>query len=174
MRSCLFICPGPPGSERRPRSKFFFRRKRRQVGGDEARSFRGTWLPDSSGYTVTESDPEADSRVRVRYDVATGKRTVMETAQGGEQNRRRRFGRNNTSPDGRLVLTYAGRVHTSIGECRGITVQRHRHPVSFAVFYPEMRHSQLVVKYECIFLDFVWTNADRSLVNMPCRNQSCS
>ena len=48
----------------------------REFGG-EARSFRGTWLPDSLGYTVTESDPASDGRVRVRYDLASGKRTVF-------------------------------------------------------------------------------------------------
>ena len=39
--------------------------------GGEARSFRGTWLPDGSGYTVTETDPDSNRRVQVRYDAAT-------------------------------------------------------------------------------------------------------
>jgi len=58
-----------------------------------ARSFRGTWLPDGLGYTVTEPDPASDGRVRVRYDAATGKRTVLEQARRGEEARGRRSGR---------------------------------------------------------------------------------
>ena len=54
-----------------------------------AKSFQGTWLSDSSGYTVTEPDPASDGRVRVRYDTATGKRTVLGEAQAREEGRRR-------------------------------------------------------------------------------------
>ena len=42
------------------------------------KSFRADWLPDSSGYTVLESAPDAKEQVRVRYDVASGKRTVLD------------------------------------------------------------------------------------------------
>ena len=78
----------------------------------EARSFRGTWLPDGLGYTVIEPDPGSDGRVRVRYDVATGKRTVVGEARRGEEARRRRSGRNNTSPDGRLAISFEeGNLH---------------------------------------------------------------
>ena len=78
----------------------------------QVRSFRGTWLPDGLGYTVTEPDPASDGRVRVRYDAATGKRTVIEEAQRGEEARGRRSGRGNTSPDGRLALNYEeGNLH---------------------------------------------------------------
>jgi len=79
----------------------------REFGG-EAKSFRGTWLPDGLGYTVTEPDPESDGRLRVRYDAATGKRTVLEQAQRGEdtRGRRRRSGRDVTSPDGRLTISF--------------------------------------------------------------------
>ncbi len=85
--------------------------KTREFGGN-AKSFRGSWLPDGSGYTVTEPDPASDGRVRVRYDTATGKRTVLEEARRDEEGRRRRFGRNNTSPDGRLVLSFEkGNLH---------------------------------------------------------------
>ena len=80
--------------------------------GGQARSFRGTWLPDGLGYTVTEPDPASDGRVRVRYDAATGKRTVLREAQNGEEGRRRRSGRGSTSPDGRLVLSFEeGNLH---------------------------------------------------------------
>ena len=66
-----------------------------------ARSFRGTWFSDSSGYTVSEVDPETNQQVQVRYDVATGKRTVM-AQPPREEARSRRSG--NTSPDGRLAV----------------------------------------------------------------------
>ena len=80
--------------------------------GGKARSFRGTWLPDGLGYTVTEPDPASDGRVRVRYDAATGKRTVLEQARRGEEARGRRSGRGNTSPDGRLAISLQeGNLH---------------------------------------------------------------
>ncbi len=62
------------------------------------RRFRADWLPDSSGYTVREPDPDGNGHVRVRYDVRSGKRTVL-----GEPQRTN--GPGNTSPDGRSVLT---------------------------------------------------------------------
>jgi dipeptidyl-peptidase-4 len=80
----------------------------REFGGGEARSFRGIWDPDGNGYTVTESDPESDRQVRVHYDAATGKRTVPTEGRRGGERRGRRSGRNNTSPDGRLVLSFEG------------------------------------------------------------------
>lgn len=43
--------------------------------------FQAEWLPDSSGYTVLESAPDAKKQVRVRYDVAGGKRTVLDSAE---------------------------------------------------------------------------------------------
>ncbi len=80
----------------------------REFGGGETRSFRGTWDPDGKAYTVTESDPESDRPVQVHYDAATGKRTVSEEGRRGGERRGRRSGRNNTSPDGRLVLSFEG------------------------------------------------------------------
>jgi dipeptidyl-peptidase-4 len=64
-----------------------------------AKRFRADWLDDSSGYTVLESVPGAEERVRVRYDAASGKRTVLDSPQ------REKSGRpGNISPDGQSVL----------------------------------------------------------------------
>ncbi len=64
-----------------------------------AKRFRADWLSDSSGYTVLESVPDAKERVLVRYDAATGKRTVLDSPQ------REKSGRSgNISPDGQSVL----------------------------------------------------------------------
>jgi len=64
-----------------------------------AKRFRAGWLSDSSGYTVLESGPGAKGRVLVRYDVVSGKRTVLESPQ------REKAGRpGNISPDGQRVL----------------------------------------------------------------------
>ena len=64
-----------------------------------AKRFRADWLSDSSGYTVLESVPDAKERVVVRYDAATGKRTVLDSPQ------RQKSGRSgNISPDGQSVL----------------------------------------------------------------------
>jgi dipeptidyl-peptidase-4 len=64
-----------------------------------AKRFRADWLPDSSGYTVMEPVPDGKERVPVRYDAASGKRTVLDSTQ------QRKAGRSgNISPDGRSVL----------------------------------------------------------------------
>ena len=59
------------------------------------RRFQADWLPDSSGYTVLESAPDAKEQVRARYDVASGKRTVLDAS---PQEKTSRSG--NLSPDG--------------------------------------------------------------------------
>ena len=43
----------------------------------DARSFQATWLPDGSGYTTLEAPSEASARELIRYDAATGDRTVL-------------------------------------------------------------------------------------------------
>jgi len=63
------------------------------------KSFRAEWLADSSGYTVSESVPGANERVRVHYDVADGKRTVLN---GSEHKPSSDPGQR--SPDGASVL----------------------------------------------------------------------
>ncbi len=63
------------------------------------KGFRADWLSDSSGYTVLESVPGAKERVQVRYDAASGKRTVPASPQGEKPNRS-----GNISPDGQSVL----------------------------------------------------------------------
>lgn len=68
-------------------------------GEFRAKRFSADWLPDSSGYTVRESVPGANQRVLARYDVASGKRTVLESS-GGRGARRS----SNRSPDGKRVL----------------------------------------------------------------------
>ncbi|MBL7146845.1 MAG: DPP IV N-terminal domain-containing protein [Phycisphaerae bacterium] len=68
-------------------------------GEFRAKRFRANWLPDGSGYTVMEPVPGANERVLVRYDAASGKRTVLDSP------RREKAGSsNNTSPDGQRVL----------------------------------------------------------------------
>jgi dipeptidyl-peptidase-4 len=63
------------------------------------RRFRADWLPDSSGYTVREPVPESQERVMVRYDVSTGKRTVLDPDSKESPTRS-----DNISPDGQSVL----------------------------------------------------------------------
>jgi dipeptidyl-peptidase 4 len=61
------------------------------------KSFQAEWLADSSGYTVMESVPDAKENVRVRYDVADGKRTVLNDSDQEPSSGQR-------SPDGASVL----------------------------------------------------------------------
>jgi len=70
-----------------------------EEGAFRARRFRADWLPDSSGYTLRESVTGSEERVLVRYDVPSGKRTVLDSPDEAEG---RRSGR--TSPDGQHVL----------------------------------------------------------------------
>ncbi|UCG46237.1 MAG: DPP IV N-terminal domain-containing protein [Phycisphaerales bacterium] len=68
-------------------------------GEFRAKRFRGQWLSDSSGYTVLESAPDGKGRVLVRYDAASGKRTVLDSAKREDTGRT-----GNISPDGRSVV----------------------------------------------------------------------
>ncbi|MDE2654783.1 MAG: hypothetical protein OXI71_13330, partial [Gemmatimonadota bacterium] len=60
----------PPETEARLRSIF-------EAGEFNARSFQATWLPDGSGYSRLESPPGGSQRELVRYDAASGTRTVL-------------------------------------------------------------------------------------------------
>jgi dipeptidyl-peptidase-4 len=66
-----------------------------------AQRFRANWLPDSSGYTVLEPASEGEGQVLARYDVASGKRTVLESPPKRSPN-----GNGNLSPDGKSTLLF--------------------------------------------------------------------
>ena len=71
------------------------------------RRFQAEWLPDSSGYTVLESAPDAKEKVRVRYDVASGQRTVLDASQ-----QKKSPGSGNLSPNGtRVVFSEQGNLY---------------------------------------------------------------
>jgi dipeptidyl-peptidase-4 len=70
-------------------------------GEFQARRFRGEWLPDGSGYTVSEQDPESKRAVLVQYDAASGERTVLDSKQSTQPSNSE-----NVSPDGRYALTW--------------------------------------------------------------------
>lgn len=61
--------------------------------------FRADWLPDGSGYTIREQVPGKEERVLVKYDAASGARTVLGEVEDDEPGRRRQ-----RSPDGRYDL----------------------------------------------------------------------
>jgi len=64
-----------------------------------AKRFRADWLPDSSGYTVLEPVSGTDERALVRYDVTSGKRTVLDSPEKEDGGRSGKI-----SPDGQHVL----------------------------------------------------------------------
>ena len=68
-------------------------------GKFRAKRFRANWLPDGSGYTVMEPVPGTNERVLVRYDSASGKRTVLDAPRREKGDRA-----NNISPDGQHIL----------------------------------------------------------------------
>ncbi|MCY3612476.1 MAG: DPP IV N-terminal domain-containing protein [Gemmatimonadetes bacterium] len=45
----------------------------------DARTFQATWLPDGTGYTTLEAPSGTSARELIRYDVASGDRTVLAT-----------------------------------------------------------------------------------------------
>ncbi|MHC4351547.1 MAG: S9 family peptidase [Planctomycetota bacterium] len=70
-----------------------------EAGEFRAKRFRADWLSDSSGYTVMEAVPGMEKRVPVRYDAASGKRTVPDSPEKDGAGRRGKL-----SPDGRHAL----------------------------------------------------------------------
>jgi dipeptidyl-peptidase-4 len=64
-----------------------------------AKRFQAEWLPDSTGYIVREPATDGKGSVRVRYDVASGERSVLDATQTEASARP-----GNLSPDGRNVL----------------------------------------------------------------------
>ncbi|MBL7189404.1 MAG: DPP IV N-terminal domain-containing protein [Phycisphaerae bacterium] len=64
-----------------------------------AKRFRADWLGDSSGYTVLEPVPGTDEKVLARYDVASVKRTVLDSPKKEDTGRS-----DNISPDGQSIL----------------------------------------------------------------------
>jgi dipeptidyl-peptidase 4 len=69
--------------------------------------FQAEWLSDSSGYTVLEPTPDAKEQVRVRYDVASGKRTVLDSAK-----KQKPGNSGHPSPDGtRVVFSEQGNLY---------------------------------------------------------------
>jgi dipeptidyl-peptidase-4 len=70
-------------------------------GAFRPRGFGGEWLPDSSGYTISERSG-AGEPILVKIDAASGARTVLDAAPGRRERRR------SPSADGRRVLEHAG------------------------------------------------------------------
>jgi dipeptidyl-peptidase-4 len=70
-----------------------------EEGEFRAKRFRADWLDDSSGYTVSESVAGENKRLLVRYDTASGKRTVLDPPEKKDSGRTGKI-----SPDGQHVL----------------------------------------------------------------------
>ena len=74
-------------------------------GEFRAKEFRADWLPDSSGYSIRERDPQTGSMVAVHYDVTTGKpfdpQPGIDPSSG-----RHRDGSPMLSPDGKRRLEF--------------------------------------------------------------------
>ncbi|MCD6340007.1 MAG: DPP IV N-terminal domain-containing protein [Verrucomicrobia bacterium] len=105
-----------------------------------AKRFRAEWLPDSSGYIVFESLPNAKGQARVRYDVASGKRTVLGPPKKENAGRAGKL-----SPDGRrLLISERGNLYVrdlSTGRKIALTRSEPDGPVSNgrAVWSPDGR-----------------------------------
>jgi dipeptidyl-peptidase-4 len=78
-----------------------------EQGEYRAKTFRGEWLPDSSGYVIRETMPGEAGRVAVRYDVISGERTVLDATAAGESTRP-----GTPSPDGSsFLISEGGNLH---------------------------------------------------------------
>ncbi len=67
-------------------------------GEYQPKTVRPNWLPDSSGYTIREPVAGKNEPALVRYDVADGKRTVLDSPREEERES------GNVSPDGRRAV----------------------------------------------------------------------
>ncbi|MHB8974720.1 MAG: S9 family peptidase [Pirellulaceae bacterium] len=72
-----------------------------------AKRFLADWLPDSTGYTVMEPAPDGKEQVLVRYDAASGNRTVLDLPRKEVPSRS-----GDISPDGqRTLFTEKGNLY---------------------------------------------------------------
>lgn len=69
-----------------------------------ARRFEAHWLPDSSGYVIRENLGDGDRSSRVAYDVASGERRELESAEFSLSPADPML-----SPDGKQILEHRGR-----------------------------------------------------------------
>ncbi len=100
----MLVAQSNPGHEDRERLLGEAEARLRGIydrGEFRARRFRADWLPDSSGYTVSERVPGGTAPVLVKYDAASGERTVLSAGQRQEIKRS-----NKLSPDGRQILSF--------------------------------------------------------------------
>ncbi len=75
-----------------------------EQGEFRPKTFLAEWLPDSSGYTVQEQDPDKNALVEARYDVLTGERTAEEPSNNTKITRNPLL-----SPDGKRILEFRNR-----------------------------------------------------------------
>ncbi len=94
--------------EAEPRLRAIYER-----GEFRAKRFRADWLSDSSGYTVMEAAPGTEKRVPVRYDTASGKRTVLDSPEKDGAGRSGKI-----SPDGQSIL-YSDQGNLYVRDLRG-------------------------------------------------------
>jgi len=97
-------------------------------GEFRAKRFGGEWLSDSSGYVVREQDGDRGKTVRARYDVSSGKRTILEASDRSSSNPN-----GNLSPDGkREVFSEDGNLFVrdlAGGEPKALTTKVTDQPV---------------------------------------------
>jgi dipeptidyl-peptidase-4 len=86
--------PGNPLKEAESRLRAIYERNEFR-----AKRFQADWLPDSTGYTVLEQVADGKDPELVRYDAASGERSVLESPRKDLPGRS-----GNVSPDGRSVL----------------------------------------------------------------------
>ena len=92
-------------------------------------SFQASWLPDSSGFTVQQLDPETNQPAFWRYDVPSGDRTKIEQPinEQSDQNR--------TSPDGTHRLEFREGNLFSLNLANNQRAQLTRHDAGRDVSY---------------------------------------
>ena len=100
-----------------------------ESGNFGVRPFQGEWLPDSSGYTVRERDPETNREVTASYDVRTGARSISAQTEQPSNDEKR------TSPDGRLVVQWKDRQLVIRDIESGIRTQVTQHSDRQDIFY---------------------------------------
>lgn len=111
-----------------------------EQGDFRPKGFSAEWLPDSSGYTIRETVPGVGERVRARYDVVSGDRTVVTLAEADLADLADQADRNR-SPDGRHEI-YSRRGNLFVRDLEdGLTRALTRSEGGGAISYSRARWS---------------------------------
>jgi len=121
--------------------------------------FQADWLPDSSGYTIREQDPETKDSKLWRYDLRNDERAEVTAQDDNRRNQARR------SPDGKRILEFRDR-NLFVNELEsGERIQLAQRPDDRDITYRDPRWSPNGQRI--LFVESDSTNVRRRAVLVP-------